>query len=241
MNGWRVTEPVGELGSMIVRADAPPMKVTNLTAKFATTETILAEAETIHKEVKEANLDRKDHKAIDALHGKLQKKYANFSTSFPVPLREFVQTHRYNKDVFAKYLKYYQDKTKNAPKTGSVFSSRREFLEVQAEYLIMYIKNSRPKYDMKKIRDLRSDTIHRLEKEDVEIQHIQEEVAAEIDRVNASTLKQKKDSLLTLVRANAKTPPAPAATSAPAAPAAPAPAAPAASAPAATSAPAAQK
>lgn len=176
-----------------IHAEAPPIRVTDVHAEYGRFDAIIAEAEAIAKAVVEAKIDKTEHKKIDELLAKLQTKHRDFNASFPIPMRMIVQKQDFSRDVFVKYLRYYQSVTREESKISlAPFSTKQRFLEVQAEYCVMCAKHANPKYDHKRLQQYRTDTIARLVAEDKKITKIQEQILAED--------KKRKDEAADLAR-----------------------------------------
>lgn len=222
-----VVPATGEVPSQLVQGEVD-VEATLSSAKYANIDDLAQEADAIWEEVKKANISVHDHTKTDELLKRLQQEHKDFQTSFPVPMRWSVQRRAYSSSAFRKFLQYYQsctkqeayaqaaEKTKGRPPT--VFTTRRKFLETQAEYIVFLFKESRSLVDgfafeetksklsrrehvnTETIKKLRSWAITALEKEDEDFRKCQEATVEAVKKQDARFDMQRRQELLFLLR-----------------------------------------
>ncbi len=136
--------------------DEIPVDVKTSSSKRATPEEIVALGEKIWKEIQNSGIAAEDEKGNDSLLETLQEKYKDFSTSFPIIMRFMVQMRKFNKKALLKYLRLH---------ATSKLASEDEFLELQAEYLVLLYRETHPHPNEAYIKEYRRVLIDRLKDE----------------------------------------------------------------------------
>ena len=88
------------------------------------------------------NPDIKNEKKAEEIYYTIYNKYHDFGSSFPLILRWMVQMHRYSDHAFKKFLRKY---------STAEISSKKEFLILQADYLV-YLYEENKHYDKKHVK-----------------------------------------------------------------------------------------
>ena len=133
-------------------------------------------AEQIWKEVKRSGVPPDDDEGNDRLLTKLQKKHKDFAMSFPIAFRWMVEAREYNSAAFEKYLKNH---------VKAMYKDRGEFMEAQAEYLILLYKARRPRAGAKELQGYREMITKSLKKDDDTFTAAWEEAKEEVKRLDA--------------------------------------------------------
>jgi hypothetical protein len=127
-----------------------------------------------------------DDQGCEALLGSLQNDYKDFATSFPLVLRWAVQLRQFSPKAFHKYL------LKHAT---TPLHNQRDFLELQAEYLVFLFRERNSHADEAKVRQYRESVVEMLVKEEEQFKKIQEEVAQEVKRSDAAADRDRRQRL----------------------------------------------
>ena len=175
----------------------------------ATTDEILLIAKQIWKKVIAADLkgekseikqsQEKIQEKEDKLLEILQIEYKDFSQSFPLVLRWMVQMRQFKVSIFEKYLKKF---------SAAKVANREEFLDLQAEYLVMMYRYTNSHIEEHKVQEYRKNIIQSLIDEDKMFKEIQKEVEEQMkiedDAINEERKKKIYTQLMNLKIANEK-------------------------------------
>jgi hypothetical protein len=137
----------------------------------ATPDELVGMAKKIWAEVRRSKVGRKDDAANDELLERLQEKYKDFQTSFPIVLRWMVQRREFTEKAFRRYL------VKHA---SAKMDKREEFLELQAEYVIMLYRDTHPHANEEVVRRYRLEVNRHLKAEDKTFMDVSEEVEKDL-------------------------------------------------------------
>lgn len=150
---------------------------TVISSGTATIEEVLDEADLIWADVREwlklpeveaaANDHDETTKITRAKLAELRGLHENFANQFPVALRWMVQLGEYSRKAFEKFV---NRMSVAPPKT------RNDFIEQQAEYLVMLYRASHVHYNEEYLRNYHTDILKQLKAEDTEFVEVAEQV-----------------------------------------------------------------
>lgn len=143
-----------------------------------TVENVMAMADAIWGRVRQSGIGKTDTKACEKLARELQAKYHDFVTTFPIVFRWMVHTREYEREVFRKFIKSH---------TKAMYKTQDEFLEVQAQYLMMLYRKRNPRAgaaQMKRRREIITKSLKDDNKQFQEAVKESESVIKQIDEVN---------------------------------------------------------
>lgn len=159
------------------------------TSQQATAEHLVALAKKIWKEVKASGA--KDDAGQDALLRQLQEKYKDFAISFPIPLRLMVQAHDFHAESFKKFLTTH---------VKSMYKDRMEFLEAQAEYMVLVFRARHPRAPPKAITRYREEIRKQLKADNEDFTQSQKEAEEEVRRLDAEVDAERRQRLFEFLR-----------------------------------------
>ena len=137
----------------------------------------------ISKNVQDANQQ-------DKLLEDLQKEYKDFAQAFPLVLRWMVQMRQFKSTIFKKYLQ----------KVASAkISNREEYLDLQAEYLVMMYRYKNSHIEEHKVQEYRRNLIQSLIDEDKLFKEIQKEVEAQMKIEAKEANEERKKKIYTML------------------------------------------
>jgi hypothetical protein len=169
----------------IVYGDSPPVRATTHTG-HASPDDIVAIAKQIWACVTESGVAKSDDAGNDALLSTLQNRFREFNASFPLVMRWMVQMRQFKVAALHKYL----------IKHGTAdLSSRENFLDLQAEYLVLLYREAHPRADQSFVRRYRASIIAQLRKEDAEFMDMNKTVEEEIKARQAEVDTARRDEL----------------------------------------------
>jgi hypothetical protein len=137
----------------------------------ATPEQIVTLAKKIWRAVKDSKVAENDDKGNDALLEKLQAEHTDFNQSFPLVLRWMVQVRQFNAKALEKYL------LKHAT---AKLDTREEFLQLQAEYLVLLYRETHAHPDEGYVRRYRESLVTQLLEEDKAFLELQKQAEADL-------------------------------------------------------------
>ena len=162
---------------------------------LASIEEILLISKQIWKKVIAADLKseinqshEKNQEKEDKLLELLQIEYKDFSQSFPLVLRWMVQMRQFKVSIFEKYLKKF---------SAAKVSNREEFLDLQAEYLVMMYRYKNSHIEEHKVQEYRKNIIQSLIDEDKMFKEIQKEVEAQMKLEDNAINEERKKKIYT--------------------------------------------
>jgi hypothetical protein len=150
-----------------------------------TVETIMVIANTVWDRVRGSGIEKTDKKGCERLAGELQAKYKDFATTYPIVFQWMVHLREFSAGVFKKFIVRH---------TKAMYKTRKEFLEKQAEYVMMNYKKTNPRASTKQISRRRALVVKSLEEDDERFQNAVEEakeVVAEIDSANSARRRKE--------------------------------------------------
>ena len=130
-----------------------------------------------------------DYMSTEEVMKVMQKRYSEFSKTFPVVLRDIVETKR----VYPKVLKRFIGLCQHHP-THSI----DEFQERQAEYLTMVYRQENPRSGPKEIARVKRMYGDQLKKEQEYMKNVMDMVQEERQKAKEENQKVKKEELLAL-------------------------------------------
>jgi DNA-directed RNA polymerase beta subunit len=163
--------------------------------QHATPDELVKMATQIWQSVKKSGVKASDDKGNDALLEKLQTAHHDFNLSFPIVIRWMVQRREFNAHAFRKYL------LKHAH--AKELNTRRGYLELQAEYLVLLYMETHPRYDTKAVGVYRDAIIAHLVEEDEEFERIEKEVKEEM-AVREKEINEERQAVVYRMLINAK-------------------------------------
>lgn len=181
----------------------PPVQVkapVNLGSGEASLEEITTISKKIWKKALEAKVETLTVAQSDKLLEELQDEFKDFSQTFPLVLRWMIQMKQFNLTIFKSYLKKF---------SLAAVASREEYLDLQAEYLVMLFRHNSNHPDEKKVQAYRRQLIESLIEEDKSFKEIQKEVEDQMkaeDKEITESLKKKIYSQLLQQGVNKETP-----------------------------------
>lgn len=161
-------------------------------AQRATPEQIVGIGKKIWAVINESGVDPKDSLGNDRLLERLQGEYKDFATSFPLVLRWAAQARRFSPRALHKYL------MKHA---ATNLSSRKAFLELQAEYLVFLYREENTHVAEASVRWYREQIVKTLLEEDETFEKMREAVGKEIEAQDVSVDKDRRRRLYELLLA----------------------------------------
>jgi len=150
-----------------------PVKASISSAQRATPAELVEIARKIWRRVSESKVAKEDNVGNDQLLESIQAEYKDFNTSFPLALRWMVQMRKFNARAFEKYL------LKHA---SAKLDTREEFLELQADYLVLLYREEHRHPDENYVRQYRTSIINQLLEEDKTFTDIQKQVEEDLAR-----------------------------------------------------------
>jgi hypothetical protein len=151
----------------------------------ATSEEILAIARQIWQRVAASGVAADDDRGNDSLLAVLQADFKDFGTTLPLVLRWMVQMRKFSAKALRTYL------VKHA---AAKLATRREFLELQAEYPVLLYR-AEGRRQPSEVRAYRAAIIESLVAEDAEFLEIQKKAEAELARLAAADDQDRRRRL----------------------------------------------
>jgi hypothetical protein len=176
--------------------DEVPVSASVKHNKQASIAEIVAEADTIYTRVKKAGLKEDDEKGIAELLKEVQEDHPDFNSSFPLPLRWTVETGKYRRAAFERYLHYMR---------GREWKDRADFLRDQGEYLVILTKETNPRYDARLVNQYRQKLVDQLLAEDKEFEEAKKEAEKELKARKEEVDKARRRDLFALLEKHKKT------------------------------------
>jgi len=154
-----------------VFSDLPPISAHTAHKSSATPDEIVAIAKEIWSDISRSDVKESDDAGNEKLLTRLQAKYKDFTTSFPLVMRWMVQARKFSPKSFRKYL---------IKHSSADLSTREKFLDLQAEYLVLLFKEEHPKTTTRAIKIYRESIVKMLREEDKTFMAMNEEVETEM-------------------------------------------------------------
>jgi hypothetical protein len=172
-------------GSQFVFGEVP-VEASVSSSQHATPAEIIKIAREIWKRVTESKVAKEDDAANDRLLEVLQTDYKDFNISFPIVLRWMVQMRKFSAKAFEKYL------LKHAT---AKLDTREEFLELQAEYLVLLHREENRHSDENVIRRYRASLVKQLLEEDKVFIEMQKQVETDFARQDTDNDRDRRKRL----------------------------------------------
>lgn len=173
----------------------PPVQVkapVNVSGNEASLDEIITIVKKIWKKALKSNLETLTEIQSDKLLEDLQNEFKDFSQTFPLVLRWMIQMKQFNLTIFKTYLTKF-----SLAKVGS----REEYLDLQAEYLVMMFRHNSHHPDEKKVQEYRRQLIESLIQEDKAFKEIQKEVEEQMKAEEKEINEEKKKKLYKILLA----------------------------------------
>jgi hypothetical protein len=145
-------------------------------------EDILNMGNAIWKDIKKTKKNETDD---DSIYNIFYEKYKDFATSFPLVLKWMIQANTYTESAFKKFLLKY---------TSTTLETRKDFLKLQAEYLV-YIFKEKGHPSIKQVNEYRDHIVKMLFEEDDTFDKIQKEYTEELTKIDDQIYEQKRQIL----------------------------------------------
>lgn len=146
---------------------------------------IVKEAEGIFLEFKRRRFHPENHKALDAFHMEMFEKHKQLAQAYPVVLRYMCQLGCYNSKVFRCFIK---------KMTDSPIKSEADYLDIQADYVVMLYK-AYNKWDAKKIIAIRAEARRKLQEETDNFKKLVKKYEEETKKRNEDHIEFNKHDL----------------------------------------------
>jgi len=163
-----------------------PVTATTSSAGHATPAELVKIADGLWRRVRESKVAAADAAANEALLADLQAEFHDFNLSFPLVVRWMVQLRKYSPRAFEKYL------LKHA---SAKLDSRRAFLELQAEYLVLLRREEIRHPDERLMKAYRDGVVKSLVEEDEAFMAAQKECERELAARGAANDMERRRAL----------------------------------------------
>lgn len=147
---------------------------------------ILEEANKVFSKVLDETYELTDEAKADALLTRLRKEHKDFALTLPLVLRVMVQMKRYKPKALERYLKKMAVDMKN-------WKTRRDFIESQADYMIILYKTENPRYNTKRVQEMRSDIVKQLLAEEEDFTKMVSEAEKEADELEKQRERERRE------------------------------------------------
>lgn len=147
---------------------------------------ILEEANRVFSKVLDEKYELTDTTKADELLTRLRTEHKDFAMTLPLVLRVMVQMKRYKPKALERYLKKMAVDMKN-------WKSRRDFIESQADYMIILYKTENPRYNTKRVQDMRADIIKQLLAEEEDFTKMVSEAEKEADDLEKQIERERRE------------------------------------------------
>jgi hypothetical protein len=153
------------------------LKIHFQSEKNVTADDLLAEAGVIWNKVRAKSLPPGDDEAADNFMSETRKSHPQFCKSYPIVTKYMIYMQEYKQDAFKKYLL----KISKHP-----WKNEGEYLDSQADYVVLLYKATHPRWDINHVNNLRTNIRSMLQQES-------ELFKARIAKIDEDvTLKEKK-------------------------------------------------
>lgn len=169
-----------------------PVQASVSSAQRATPAEIVAIARQIWKRVVDSKVRKDDDAGNDKLLESIQADFKDFCTSFPLVLRWIVQLRKFSAKAFEKYL------MKHA---SAKLETRQEFLELQADYLVLLYREDHRHPDENSVRQYRAAIVNQLLEEDKQFLAVQKQVEEDFKQQAIATDKDRRQRLYEMLLA----------------------------------------
>jgi hypothetical protein len=159
-----------------------------LTTPTKTIEELIEIAKNIMISIKGKNCDEDEEE-----YKKAFSEHKDFASSHPLVFR-FMTMGKYNEKAFNKYL------MKMGKEAKEIYKTKRNFLEFQAEYPVLYYKEVHKGWDKNIINKIRDQTVEQLIEEDetweVVTKSAQKELEERMEELNSEKKKKLYEHLM---------------------------------------------
>ena len=132
---------------MFSTGERPKIKDVRITnEKNVTPEDIVKEAMTINKKLRLANIPPGDDDRTERFMTEIRKDHKEFCESYPIVLRYMCQMRQFSAKALQKYL---------AKIAAKPWSGQEEYLDSQADYVVILYKELHPRWQRKEVTNLR--------------------------------------------------------------------------------------
>lgn len=154
-------------------------------------EQYLEDADTIFKDYK-SRLTDENFKTLtpEERLSFYQKKYSEFTMSFPIVIRYLIQFGMYKQKAFSKYIK----KLHNKP-----YKSEQEYCERQADYVKFLYMETNKHYNQTDIKDLWTEVYNSLIKEVELFKQAEETVKQRHEKNNVINAEERRKELMNML------------------------------------------
>ena len=133
-----------------------------------------------------------DNTKIDEFYHMIFNEHKYFASSFPIVLRWMVYMNKFSTKAFKKYLIKY---------SSSNINNKRDFLELQAEYLVFLFKEEKH-YTPQQISSYRNSIINQLLNEEETFLKIQQEIELETKEKEKQKELDNRNNLYNYIKVN---------------------------------------
>jgi hypothetical protein len=158
-----------------------------LTTGTVSPDVIVGMADTIWGKIQQSGVEPADRDDMKLLAREIQSKYSDFVNTYPIVYRWMLHTREYESDVFRRFI------VDNAKK--ATHRSRAEFLESQADYLMLLYRKRHPRMGATVVARRRELLTRSLKKDDKEFKEAVEQ-AAEIVKEDDKIIHEKRRTAL---------------------------------------------
>lgn len=149
-------------------------------------EEIIAEANKVFSKVQAESYELTDTEKADALLTRLREEHKDFALTLPLVLRVMVQMKRYKPKALERYLKKMAVDMKS-------WKSRQDFIESQADYMIILYKTENPRYNTRRVQEMRADIVKQLLTEEKDFTKMVEEAEKEADELQQKIDRERRE------------------------------------------------
>lgn len=125
-------------------------------ARDVTAKDIVNEAKDICKKMRARKIKPGDFDAADKFMAEMRKEHKEFAESYPIVLRYICQMQQFSAKALSKYLNYIKEHP---------WKNEDEYLDSQAQYVVMLYKETHPRWDTTQVANLRKNIRTMLQKE----------------------------------------------------------------------------
>ena len=146
------------------------VKITN--ERDVTIKDIVKEAVEINKKMRDKKLTPGDFDAADNFMAEIRREHKDFAQSYPIVLRYICQMQQFHVNALKKYLAYIQQHP---------WKSHDEYLDSQAQYVVMLYKETHKRWDVTQVSNLRKNIRTMLQKEHDRFMELSDKYKAEVE------------------------------------------------------------
>lgn len=147
---------------------------------------VVREASAMWKLMRSRKLKFGDQHAAEALMSEMQKTHPEFCKSYPIVNRYICQMQEYD----AKAFKLWLMKIKERP-----WKTEGEYLDAQADYVVMLYRAKKPRANMTEVNNLRRNIRNMLQVEHDKFKHYAEEYEREVTAEESMLKDRNMDEL----------------------------------------------